>query len=164
MGTLLPDIPMNSSVLQVGLDGKSADTLSGDYYQYLFGLAGRIQTTPQVIPPSVVTGSAVSIGATPLHAAAFGAGYYRVSYYARITQAASVSSSLTVTIGWIDGGVPQTLSGAAITGNTPTTVQSGSAGLIHADSGLGITFSTTYVSVGGTPMQYALNVIAEQVA
>lgn len=89
-------------------------------------------------------------------------GVYRMTYQARITQAATVSSSLTVTLEWVDGGVTCSQSGAAITGNLVTTVQSGSI-VVYADSASAITYSTAYASVGATSMTYALSVFVEQV-
>lgn len=89
-------------------------------------------------------------------------GIYRLSYTARITQAATVSSSLTVTLGWTDTGVACSQAGAAMTGNTTTTVQSGSV-VVYADAGSPVTYSTTRASVGATSMTYALAVLIEQV-
>lgn len=87
-------------------------------------------------------------------------GLYRVSTYARITRAATVSSSLTVTVRWTDGGVALSQAGAAITGNTTATFQTASA-LVQADQGTLITIETTYASSGATTMQFALSARTE---
>ena len=91
-----------------------------------------------------------------------------LSYTARITRAASTSSSLTVTISWMDGDVAQTQSGAAMTGNATTTQQNGSF-LIHNGPNSVATndvvkYATTYASSGGTTMQYSLYVLIESVS
>jgi hypothetical protein len=115
------------------------------------------------------TGSAVelttqtaSIGATPVPTGALATGYFRVTFYARITQAATVSISLTLTLGFTDDSVACALSGAALTGNTTATTQSLTF-LVRNDQASALTYSTTYASVGATAMQYKLSVIVERV-
>lgn len=88
-------------------------------------------------------------------------GIYRLSYTARITQAATVSSSLQLTLSWTDTGVACSQAGAAMTGNTTTTQQSGQI-VVYADAATAITYSTAYVSAGATSMAYALAVVVEQ--
>ncbi len=109
-----------------------------------------------------LTSQAASIGATDLSGGTISGGLYKLTYYARITRAASTSSSLTVTFSFTDGSVSPTYSGAAITGNTTTTFQSGTI-MIRSDANSPITYSTTYASVGATSMQYRLDVTLEVV-
>lgn len=109
-----------------------------------------------------LTAQAASIGATDFSGGLVKAGLYRVSYYARITRAATTSSTLTVTLGWTDGGVAQNQAGTAMTGNTTATSQSGTC-LIRSDAGAAITYTTTYGSVGATTMLYSLDSSIEQV-
>lgn len=85
---------------------------------------------------------------------------YRISYYTRITQAATTSSSLTVTLRWTHGGVAQSYSGAAIVGNTVASSQTGSI-LVRADADTDISYETAYASVGATPMEYLLDIVVE---
>jgi len=87
-------------------------------------------------------------------------GLYRVSYYARITQAATVSSSLSITIGWEDGGVACSATSTAVTGNTTSTVAQGSV-ILNADQASAITYAATRASVGATPMLFALSLSVE---
>ena len=90
-------------------------------------------------------------------------GLYRVTTYARITRAGSVSSSLTVSIRHVDGAVTITQAGTAITGNTTATVQSNTY-LVRADSQSAISYITAYTDGGGaTSMQYALNIRVEAI-
>jgi hypothetical protein len=106
-----------------------------------------------------LTTQAASLAATTLVPVP-ATGLYRITYYARITRAATTSSSLTVTVRWTDGGIAVARSGAAITGNTTATVQADSL-LVQADQGTLLTIETTYASVGATTMQYALSARVE---
>ena len=100
---------------------------------------------------------AATIGATAIETPVISTGLYQVTFAARITQAATSSSSLIVTITWTDGGVTCTQSSAALTGNTTATVQSGLV-VIQADEGSTVSYSTTYASAGATPMLYQMAV------
>ena len=103
-----------------------------------------------------------SIAATDLTDGTFGAGLYRLTYYARVTKAAGVSSSLQVTFAWTDHAIAQTSSGAAMTGNTTTTQQSGTV-LVYSNAASPISYSTTYASNGAGEMEYSLYVVIERV-
>lgn len=107
-----------------------------------------------------LTTQEASIAATDVGASLPAAGLYRVSYYARITRAATTSSSLTVTLSWTDGGVACSQAGAAMTGNTTATVQSDSV-VVSVDAATAIQYATTYGTVGATTMQYALSLYLE---
>lgn len=102
---------------------------------------------------AITTTTALTVPATAL---------YRLSYRARVTQAATSSSSLTVTLGWSDNGVACTSVGAAMTGNTTATVQSGSV-LARALVGSTVTYAAAYASVGATPMQFSLEIVTEEI-
>lgn len=90
------------------------------------------------------------------------AGLYRVSYYTRITQVATTSSSLDIVLGWTDGGNTCPFIGTTVAGNALTSAGSAVV-LIRADAGTPITYSTGYTSVGATPMKYSMTVRAELV-
>lgn len=134
--------------------------LSDAWADYLSRLAQNVQASATRVSSSSPVNQAGSIAATDVSGGALKAGLYRLSYYARITQAATVSSSLDVTISWTDGGVAQSQTGASITGNTVTTFQSVTL-FFHSDASAPISFSTVYTSVGATPMQYRLDVTLE---
>lgn len=127
--------------------------------RWLNALLSAVNRAAQQVAAVGLTAQSASIGATALPIPPTVSGLYRVSYIARITTAASVSSSLTFTLRWTSGGVAQSQSGAAIVGNT-TASQQNAILLIDADPGTTITYETTRVSVG-TAMQYALTVRAE---
>lgn len=91
------------------------------------------------------------------------AGLYRVSYRQRVTTPGTVSSSLTATIGWREGSVTQSQSGAAMTGNTTLTQQNDTF-FVRCDSGTVITAAFAYASVGATVMVFNADVAVEQVS
>jgi hypothetical protein len=120
---------------------------------------------PTAVAPKVSTSiplasQSASVPTTPFPLGSVSSGTYRLTYYARITQAATVSSSLAVTIGWTDGGA-QSHTFPAITGNTTTTTDSQTWMVVV--SGAPLTYATTYSSSGATPMQYALTVTVEAI-
>ena len=104
---------------------------------------------------------AASIAATPVPMTV-NVGYYRISVYARRTQAATTSSDLKVDIGWTESGATLTATTGTDSTNTTTKVLTGNW-VVRADQTTTITYATTYASVGATPMQYRLDVLVEQV-
>jgi hypothetical protein len=130
------------------------------WIEWFLDLVRRLGQTPQMLFNRTYTGQAAAIAGTPIVVSginARNAGFYEVSVHARVTQAASVNSALQVAIGWTDGGVPQTVVGGALTGNVTTTKESLVLPL-HADQAALITYAASYLSVGGTPMQYRLDI------
>lgn len=109
-----------------------------------------------------LVGQAAAIAATAFPTGALAAGLYRVSYIARVTSPGTVSSSLTVSVGFTNGGVACSLAGTAMTGNTTNTVQSNSW-LVNIDNASPLTYATTYASVGASAMVYSLWLVLEQV-
>lgn len=137
--------------------------MSDPWIRYFSDMTVRLEDSPERIGLVELTAQAASIAATAIPMPGLSAGLYRVAYYARITTAATNNSSLTVTFDWQDGGVTPTWSGAAITGNTTTTVQSGTLLLLCAASSP-IRYSTTYASNGATAMVYKLYITCEGIA
>lgn len=123
-------------------------------------LATRVQQAPAILTSVVLTNQSASIGATPIPLRSTSAGLYRVSVYARITTVDAVSSSLTISIGWTESAIPLTLSGAAMTGNLVTTVQSFSL-IVQADANAPLNYSTAYISNTPAMMKYRLTVTCE---
>ena len=131
---------------------------------FMRGIREDLDLAPSGFNPVSHTAENSSIATTSLPTDGdLSAGLYRVTFYARITTAAGVSSSLTVNFGWTDGAVSQTHSGAAMTGNTTTTWQTGSI-LIYVDAATPITYSTTYASNAAGAMFYQLFVTLERMA
>lgn len=121
----------------------------------------RGDAAPKSFPAVDLTGQFASIAATPLLTAP-SKGLYRVSFYARVTQAGSVSSGLIVTVSWTDNGLHPTAASANATGNTTTTVLTGPSVTLRADQGTAINYATTYADGGGAQhMVYDLLVTIE---
>ncbi len=121
------------------------------------------QSQPVVTSPLVpLTGKTASVTLTPFTTGTLAAGFYRFSYYATVTTAAAVSSSLIVTATWTDHGVVQTRSSAAMTGNTTATNQS-EVWPLHIDASSPVSYSTTYASNVAATMVYALYLVLETV-
>jgi hypothetical protein len=136
--------------------------MSEDFANWLLEQQTRWNQSPVSVGDSInVSGSSASIATTPAFTT-LDAGMYRVTFYARVVTAGTISSSLTVTIGWTDEAVSCTKASAAATGNTTGTTVIGEL-LIRSDQAQAITYSTTYASAGATAMQYDLVVVVEQV-
>ena len=153
----LPEVPFRAQVLE-GM----RQLLTRDWVRYLQAVADIVNNTARQIALASKTAQGAAISATALETGSLDPGVYRVSYAARITRAASTSSSLTVTLGWTDGAVAQTQSGAAMTGNTTATAQNLTI-LAHVDQNTTVTYAAAYASSGGTSMQYSLYVLAEKI-
>ena len=110
------------------------------------------QAPPVIVHPVGLADQSASIGTTALIGAA-SAGLYRVTCWVHIVQAATVSSSLTPTVSTVDRGFSVSQSGAAVTGNT-TGTGAGFTFDVRCDAGAILSYTTTYVSVGGTVMKY----------
>jgi hypothetical protein len=126
-------------------------------------IIARVQAAPQVLKVLTLTNQNAAIGATAIPLGTVTAGIYRIAWYARITTVDGVSSSLTVTARWTEGAVALTLSGAAITGDTTTSVQSGIVE-VQVDANAAISYSTAYASNTPGQMKYALRLIVERVS
>jgi hypothetical protein len=150
-----PPIPSRDAVVdKTGL-------ITRTWQVYFRNLRTDIDNAPASLNQETLTGQSASIATTAVPSDVLTAGLYRVSWYARVTTAATTSSSLTVTIGWTEQSVPLTVSGVAMTGNTTTTVQNATQ-VVQIDGGTSITYATTYASSGATAMVYALTVLLEQ--
>lgn len=137
------------------------DGLMTPPYQRWFSLAliPRVQSAAFNVVSLGLTAQAASIGTTAFIPSA--SGLYRVTYYVRVTQAATTSSSLQVGVLSTDGGVAITQTSVALTTNTTASVQGGVV-IAQCDPSTPLSYSTTYASVGGTPMQYRLLLVGER--
>ena len=156
--------PTSGGDLQTGL-------VSSTWFEYFLQMQDRAEKSAYAVSKEfdTLTDQSAAIAATSLTISTptglttkLSKGLYRVSTYVRITQAASTSSSLTVTLGWTDGTVACTSSGSAVTGNTTATTGSQSV-MIRSDADGSVTYATAYSSSGATAMQYRLDVVLEQV-
>jgi hypothetical protein len=148
--------PLQDKVL--GPNGLFSDS----WRNYLSRLPATLDAIPSRLNVAELAGQGGSVSATDLAPGVLIEGLYRVTYYAHITQAATTSSSLTLTFTWIEGGVTQTAVGTPIVGNTTATGLSESF-MFRMDKGSTVTYATTYVSAGATSMTYSLDVALEKV-
>lgn len=134
--------------------------LSQELVDWLLEQQRRVDNTPnQIGAITPLTAQGASISATPVPMPTLTTGRYLVYAYARITRAGSVSSSLTVTIGWTDGTVACVRASAALTTNTTAATVVFPPLPLRIDANASITYATTYADGGGaTSMQYSLDV------
>src|SRR3990167_5870091 len=134
-----------------------------EWLQYFSAQAASIDEKPSRKATVNLSGQGAAITTTPIPLGSIPPGIWRISYIAQITTAAGVSSSLTVTISWTANGLAKSASGAAITGNTTTTVQFGTL-IIRVDDSTPISYATAYASDAVGVMRYALDIVAEELA
>jgi len=152
-----PEYVVEQPVLSSRISGRVTQAMR----YWLLSMADRINGSPSIIATTSLTVQSASIAPTSFGILQVQPGVYRLSMAARISRAATTSSSLTVTFGWTST-VACTTSSAAITGNSTSTTGSLTY-LVRVDDATAITYATTYVSVGGVTMQYQLDVTCEQV-
>ena len=123
----------------------------------------QLADTPRAVVDKILASQVAAIGATSLALGSTSGGVYRANVIARITTAATTSSSLSVTLRWTMGGVNLSRASAALTGNTTGTY------LVDVfpariDANTAITYETAYASVGATVMAYRIEVLLERLA
>lgn len=166
----LPPMPTQDKIAQERdwqkyPDPKQKDPNAGlatdPWIKWLQSSQQSLQSTPRIFTNVIETTQSASIATTAFPNAQISGGLYRLTYSAQITRAATTSSSLEVTFLWSSqDGTSQTATSAAMTGNTVTTVQSGSI-LINSDVNTPLSYSTTYASVGAVTMQYTVSFVLE---
>lgn len=137
-------------------------TISKRWYIWLFEVWQRIRLCIALAGPVYTKSNQSASIVTATVATIIQSGLYRISYRQRVTTPATTNSSLTPTIGWREGGVTQSASGAAMTGNTTTTQQNG-VFFVRCDSGTVITAAFLYASTGATAMVFNADVAVELV-
>jgi hypothetical protein len=136
------------------------------------------QGMPAILAKVDSTNNSAAISATNLYTipVSFGVytGVYRVSFYAKISQAATTSSTLGGTNGFqliytdADSSssvtTPSSLfsTGFSLTANTTSTVLYGTH-VINVKDNSTIQYQMDYSSVGGTPMKYVLHIRVEAI-
>ena len=153
----VPEYVVETPVTQNSITGRVTQAMR----YWLLALADRVNTTPNRVASASANGAAASISATAFSISSVLPGLYRLSMAARVTTAATTSSSLIVTFGWTQA-VACTAASVAMTGNTTATTGTSSV-LVRVDQDSSITYATTYASSGGTTMQYRVDVTCEQI-
>ena len=152
-----PEVVVEPAVVERRISGRVTQVMR----YWLLSMVDRLNATPQTLDTVQLSTQAASISATNFAILSVSPGVYRLSMGARISRAATTSSSLTVTFGWTASAVACTTSSTAMTGNTTATVGTLPI-LVRVDEATAITYATTYASAGGTTMQYSLDVSCEQ--
>lgn len=152
-----PPIPYESAIVEGG-----TDPISKPYYLWLYEFDQRVTQSSNVLATVALETQDAAIGTTAAWTTTT-EGLYRVNVYLRITAAAGVSSSVTVTISFTESGVPLTFVLTAVTGNTTSTVQTATV-FLRSDASAPISYSTAYASNPAGAMKYSLTVLVEQVA
>jgi len=147
--------PFRDAVTAVG------GMLSRSWLEWFARLVSTLASIPNVVNGTVLEDQGASISATDFSGTFIPAGLYRASYRIRVSRAAGVSSSLTVTLAWTGDSVAQSFTGAALTGNTTATYQQGTV-ILRSDADALVTFAVTYGSVGAPTMQYEIDVFLEK--
>jgi hypothetical protein len=129
------------------------------WFQNLFD---TVNACPERLQQVTLINQDASIATTAIPLQTFPQGLYRVTWYARVTRAATVSSSLSLEIGFLDGTVACSVQASVGSGNTTDTWQSGTV-VVQSDLDGPITYETTYASSGATSMRYSLRVVLERI-
>lgn len=166
MSANIANPPVNTSLIQQDPNNptrKDPFPISKDWLIWLQqSLVPRAQAGTQVLKAVTATAQSASILTTPFSLSTIPSGLYRINWYIRVTQAATTNSSLTLTFGWTETAQALTASGAAMTGNSVTTLQSGSA-FFRSDVSSPITYAAAYASTGATPMIFRMDLVIELV-
>ena len=154
-------MPLQAPV--VNPDPPRTGTLSDAWIGWMQGQNNTLELAPIVIGRASYSDQSASIPRTTIPCSQIYRGFYRVSFYARVTAQATTSSSLQVHLFWTDDGIPMQQDATAITGNLLTTFSTQQA-RYAVDADTTLDFATTYVSVGAQAMEYKLELIVEQVS
>ena len=135
--------------------------IPGDWLRWLYELVAIVSSGAQQIGSTVnLTNQSAAIASTPVPLPALANGLYRLSWYARVTAADGVSSSLGVSFTWTDGGVSPTKTFTALTGDTTTTAD-GNQVIVLIDQNTPVNYATSYASNTPNKMHYKLSVQVE---
>ncbi len=134
------------------------------------GVAG---TAEAVVNTVDLTTQAAAITTTNINSGTLSAGQYRVTWYAKVTQAATSTSTLgALTLGWTDADSTSLAITATATvaaggtatstgGNSTTTLLLGVPVLLNVKASTNVTYAFAYASSGATSMQYELHIKLE---
>lgn len=134
-----------------------------EWLRYWLAVSADVDEKPARKASVSRTAQTASIATTAIPLDTTPPGIWRVSYRFRVTTPAGVSSTLSFTLSWTEGGVAQTETSAAATGNTTGTHQFGTL-VIRIGNATAISFATTYASNPVGAMVYNLDVIVEALA
>lgn len=160
--------PFPFTVPVIQLDPQSGKPLPGwtmskdlaIYFQT--SVVSPIANAPQFYPAVSLTNQNAAIALTPIPLPSLTTGAYRITWYLEKTTADGVSSSVTLTITWTHNTKTLSLSGAALTLDSTTAVQSNSI-MVLIDAASPISYSTAYASNTPGLMKHLLYILIETV-
>lgn len=132
-----------------------------EWRNYLLELQNIAQGSPQILKETSFLAQSASIVTTPIPLPAVASGLYRISVYQAVTVVDGVSSSLIVTLGWVDQALSKSYAGPTMNGNALTTALPFEIP-IHIDNSSPITYATTYASNTPAAMNYDLYILVEK--
>lgn len=145
------------------ITGKWLDWIIAPAAGGTYGLQQAIQATIyRPIDPVVLTGQNAAIVTKPFPLGTLPGGPYRVSWFLKVVTPDGAGSSATVTIGFTRGGSALTASGAVVNGDTVTTFQTATTGVIEMDAGSPLTYAIAYTSTTPNKMNYEVIFVVEQ--
>lgn len=158
--TALMPTPLDIAIAHVpGADGEKPTDVTTDesWLTYFLTQFRAFAEAMRALLVANVVNQGSAIGTTPM--ALGSGGRYLILLYLRITQPASVSSSVAVTLSWVDGAHACSKTFAAVVGNTVGTTDA-QFFTMDLDAPGSVNFETAYASVGATPMQHKLRIHA----
>jgi hypothetical protein len=157
------DAPLNRAERFVNEDGTIADRA----YTWLRDLKDTVGSSPtQATTPIVFEGATAknaAIGLTSIPADVLGGGYYRITTWLRLTVAAGVSSSVTITIHFNSGAIVCTFPLTALTANAVNAPVSDTR-LLKIDGGSPVSYSVAYASNPAAAAFYEMALHLERVS
>lgn len=126
-------------------------------------LRSSVDLSQSVERSSLYDNQTATIGITSLDGGTLSAGLYTVSWYMSVVAPAGVSSSAQVTIAWQDDTGSKSFTGAAMNGNTTTTIQGDQRVMLYSLAASPITFAVTYASNPAAAMIYDLRIVLQSV-
>lgn len=157
-------IPWTAPLIQLDaqgqrpLPGYSMSKEFGNWFQT--SLVQGVTNAPQFLPAVSLIAQNAAIATTPIPLPSLAAGPYRVTWYTEITAADGGGSALQITVTWTHNGKTLSLSGANLTSDSITTVQSNSVTVL-IDAASPLSYSVAYSSTTPGKMQYQLFILPE---
>lgn len=157
----------------MSLDGPaflSSEPIAGNYpatprfRTWLRNLRTTVDLSQSVRKSIPLTSKNAALPITSMDGGTLNAGLYVVSWYATVTVPAGVSSSMQVSIAWVDQGVPKSWTAPAMTGNSVATVQGDQRIMFYTDASSPVSYSVAYASTPADAMMYDLRIVLQSVS
>ena len=151
-----PDFPIRDPL--VGPQGLITDP----WRIWLRNLHQEVGTNPARVAIVTLDAQTGSLATTPYKTASLGPGLYRVNVFTHVTTVGSVSSSLSVTIGFTHKTVACTFQSIALVTNLTTSVQT-NVWTFAIDASTPVTYASSYAANAAASMAYSFVAVLESV-